>query len=124
MAEVIYHDVKPTQRCARLSECNGILYFEPHISAGASKTPMSMKEQAAALLTRYEELLAQFGSDKHHIISVTCVIRDASDIGELNEAWDAWIDQGYQPPRNVIVGTTIAECYKLYITMIAAKIDG
>ena len=27
MAKVIYHDVKPTQRCARLSECNGILYY-------------------------------------------------------------------------------------------------
>ncbi len=124
MAEVIYHDAKPAQRCSRLSECNGILYFEPHIAAGASKAEMSMKEQAAALLKRYEELLVQFGSDKHHIISVTCVIRDAAEIGELNEAWDAWIDQGFQPPRSVIVGTTIAECYKLYMTMIAAKVDG
>lgn len=123
MPKVIYHDVKASQRCARLSECNGILYFEPHIAANASKEKMSMKEQAAALLTRYEELLEQFGSDKHHIISVTCVIRDAEDIKELNEAWDAWIDQGFQPPRSVIVGTTIAECYKLYMTMIAAKVD-
>ena len=123
MPKVIYHDVKASQRCARLSECNGILYFEPHIAANASKEKMSMKEQAAALLTRYEELLEQFGSDKHHIISVTCIIRDAEDIKELNEAWDAWIDQGFQPPRSVIVGTTIAECYKLYMTMIAAKVD-
>ncbi len=121
MAEVIYHE--GSQRCSRLSECSGILWFEPHIAAAASSREMSMKEQAAALLRRYEELLAQYGSDKHHIIYVTCVIRDAADIDELNEAWDAWVDPGFQPPRSVIVGTTIAECYKLYMTVVAAKTD-
>ena len=49
--------------------------------------------------------------------------REVIDIDELNEAWDAWVDPGFQPPRSVIVGTTIAECYKLYMTVVAAKTD-
>ena len=70
MAEVIYHDVKPTQRCARLSECNGILYFEPHIAADASKQPMSMKEQAAALgqAPYHQRHLRHSGRRGHHRI--------------------------------------------------------
>ena len=41
MAEVIYHE--GSQRCSRLSECSGILWFEPHIAAAASSREFSMR---------------------------------------------------------------------------------
>lgn len=119
--EVLYHE--PNGRCSRLTECNGILYFEPHIAAGCKDHEMSAKEQTAALLKRYEELLAKYGSDKHHIISVNVIMRDASMIGEINEAWEEWIDQGFQPPRLLFVGLSSPEYIKLNMTMVAAKID-
>lgn len=119
--EVKYHE--PKGRCSRLTECNGILYFEPHIAAECSKRDMSAKEQTAALLKRYEELLVQYGSDKHHIISVNVIMRDASMIGEINEAWEEWIDEGFQPPRILFVGLSSAPHIKVNMTMIAAKID-
>lgn len=119
--EVIHHE--PHGRASRLTEYNGVLYFEIHAAADASKRPMTTYEQASALLRRYDDLLAQYGSDKRHVLRAEIILRDASDLDEFNKAWTEWVEDGYQPARLTHTGLILAECYRVAIIITAARKD-
>ena len=119
--EVIHHE--PHGRASRIVEYNGVLYFEIHAAADATKRPMTMYEQATALLHRYNELLEQYGSDKRHVLRAEIILRDASDLDEFNRAWTEWVDVGYQPARLTHTGLALAEGMLLGIVITAAKKD-
>ncbi|NYB75278.1 RidA family protein [Sedimentibacter hydroxybenzoicus DSM 7310] len=112
------YDVK--KRASRVVECNGVLYFEIHVAAAAQKEPMTMYEQARALLCRYDELLEQFDSDKKHILRADIFIREASMIDDFNKAWEEWVEDGFQPARATSTGMTAPECFLVGIVMTAA----
>lgn len=117
--EVIHHE--PHGRASRVVEYNGVLYFEIHAPADAAKRSMTMYEQASALLRRYDELLAQYGSDKCHVLRAEIILRNASDLDEMNRAWSEWVADGYQPARVTHTGLTLPEGYLLGIVITAAK---
>lgn len=58
---------------SRATVHNGVIYFGGHVAAGRQPT---MTEQARAVLARYDELLAQNGSDKDHIIFASIYVTD------------------------------------------------
>ena len=107
-------------RASRVVEYNGVLYFEVHVAADAKNRPMTMKEQASALLKRYDELLEKFGSSKRHILRAEIIIRNVSLLDEFNVAWEEWVEEGYQPARVTTTGMTGPECYLVGIVMTAA----
>lgn len=118
---VIHHE--PHGRASRIVEYNGVLYFEIHAPADAFKRPMTMYEQASALLARYDELLAQYGSDKRHVLRAEIILQNASDLDEFNRAWTEWVEDGYQPARLTHTGLTLPENVLVGIVITAAKID-
>ena len=119
--EVIHHE--PHGRASRIVEYNGVLYFDMHGAAGATERPMSMYEQATVLLHRYDELLAQYGSDKRHILRAEIVLRSADDLDEFNRAWTEWVEDGFQPARVTHTGSVLGEGMLLGIVITAAKKD-
>lgn len=54
----------------------------------------SMYEQSAKALARIDESLALCGSDKSKILSAIVYITDMTRKGEMNRAWDEWVDTG------------------------------
>ena len=58
-----------------------------------------MTEQATKLLTRYEELLLENGSDKDHILFATIYVTDMALKGEFNAVRDKWLHPGCAPAR-------------------------
>ncbi|WP_202709965.1 RidA family protein [Sporosalibacterium faouarense] len=58
-----------------------------------------VKEQTKVVLEKIEELLNKYGSDKHHILSTTIYLKDISLFSEMNEVWDAWVENGFEPAR-------------------------
>jgi len=52
----------------------------------------SMYEQSTEALARIDESLALCGSDKSKILSAIVYITDMKRKGEMNRAWDEWID--------------------------------
>ncbi len=118
--DVIHHE--PHGRASRVVEFNNVLYFEIHAPADAMKREMTMYEQASALLSRYDELLAQFGSDKRHVLRAEIILRNASDLDEFNRAWSEWVEDGYQPARLTHTGLILPEPVLLGIVITAAKI--
>ncbi len=103
---------------ARVTEYNGVLYFTGHIAAGKQPT---MTEQMTALTHRLDELLAQYGSDKNHILYAKIDINDWSMFDEFNAAWDAWFDSGCFPARTT-AQSDLTDGYLVEITLTAAKI--
>ena len=52
----------------------------------------SMYEQTVKALGRIDESLALCGSDKSRILSAIVYITDIKRKGEMNRAWDEWVD--------------------------------
>ncbi len=119
--EVIHHE--PHGRASRIVEYNGVLYFEIHAAAGATQRPMTMYEQATALLHRYDELLEQYGSDKRHVLRAEIILKNAEDLDEFNRAWTEWVEDGFQPARVTHTGSVLGEGMLLGIVITAAKKD-
>lgn len=96
---------------------DGVVYFSGHVATGKQAT---MKEQAQALLLRYDELLKQCGSDKEHIIFASIFITDMKLKAEFNQVWNDWIPEHCAPAR-ICVECGLEPGYLVEITMIAGK---
>ena len=111
--EVLHHE--PHNRASRVTEYGGVLYFEIHAPAEAFKRPMTMYEQASALLSRYDELLEQYGSDKRHVLRAEIILKNGDDLDEFNRAWSE--------ARYTHTGLVLADGALLGIVLTAAKKD-
>ncbi len=98
---------------------NNLIYFSGHGAAGKQPT---MAEQTRALLARYDELLARYGSDKDHLLSATIYITDMALKPEMNQAWNEWINEGCAPAR-VCIQAGLEEGYFIEISLIAEIIN-
>ena len=57
-------------------------------------------QQTRETLANIDAMLAEAGSDKSRILSVTIYLKDmARDYAGLNQVWDAWVAQGAAPAR-------------------------
>ena len=57
-------------------------------------------QQTRETLANIDAMLAEAGSDKSRILSVTIYLKDLDrDYAGLNQVWDAWVAQGAAPAR-------------------------
>jgi len=107
-----------TPRMSRIVEHNGTIYLCGQTAKDASK---DIKEQTITTLEKVEELLEKSGSDKKHILSVTIYVRDMKDFSAMNEVWDAWVEEGYQPARACVEARMARPELLVEMSVIAAK---
>jgi len=98
---------------------DGVIYFSGHVAAGKQPT---IKEQAAALCKRYDELLRISGSDPSHIMFASIYITDMSLKPEFNEVWNEWIPEGCAPGR-VCVECKLEPGYLVEMTIVAEQVQ-
>lgn len=58
-----------------------------------------IREQTRQTLANIDRYLAEAGSDKTRILSVTIYLKDMADYVGLNEVYDAWVAEGAAPAR-------------------------
>jgi enamine deaminase RidA (YjgF/YER057c/UK114 family) len=80
----------------------------------------SMYEQTARALVRIDESLALCGSHKSKILSAIVYIADMTKKGEMNRAWDEWVD-GTNPPMRACLGVELEPPHLVEIVVTAAK---
>ncbi len=85
----------------------------PDASAG-------MRGQTEQILQGIDQLLAQAGTDKSHILSATIWVTDMAEFSEMNEAWDAWVVPGRTPARACVTGNLAKPEWKVEVMVIAA----
>ena len=60
-------------------------------------------EQTRSTLAEIEKLLAEAGTDKTNILSVTIYLKDIdADFEAMNSAWDQWLPAGTAPARATV----------------------
>lgn len=80
----------------------------------------SMYEQTAKALARIDESLALCGSGKSKILSAIVYISDMKKKGEMNRAWDEWVDTK-NPPMRACLGVELEPPHIVEIVVTAAK---
>jgi len=107
-----------TGRMSRVVEHSNTLYLcgQTHGEKDAS-----IQEQTRVCLEKVETLLNKYGSDKQHILSVTIYLKDISMFAEMNEVWDAWVENGFEPARACVEARMAREDILVELSVIAAK---
>jgi len=81
---------------------------------------LDTKSQTAEILGMIDRLLAEVGSDKTKILSAQIWLADMADYDAMNEAWSAWVPQGYTPARATVESKLASLQYRVEIKIIAA----
>ena len=95
---------------------NGIIY----ISGQVGDPSGSVADQTRDILAALEEILAENGSDKEHMLSAAVYMADMSGVSEMNKVWDSWVIPGFEPARVCCQAPLVSPAYKVEITLIAA----
>lgn len=112
------------ERChigARLSETavfNGVVYLAgqiPENNPGAD-----IRIQTQEVLGHIDRLLAEVGSSKKSILQCQIYLSDISEIGAMNEVWDAWVAPGHTPPRATVQALLANADYRIEVVVVAA----
>jgi exopolyphosphatase/guanosine-5'-triphosphate,3'-diphosphate pyrophosphatase len=73
-------------------------------------------------LEKLDRNLAEVGSDKSRLLSVTVYITDMALKPQMNEIWMEWVDQAHAPQR-ACIGATLEEGDLIEIVAVAATKD-
>lgn len=79
-----------------------------------------VREQAEEALTRIDALLAEAGSGRDRLLSVTLLLADIAHLPEVNAVWDRWLPAGAAPARTTMQTVLASPDYALEIVAIAA----
>lgn len=86
----------------------------------AKREGRSVAEQTADILKRIDELLADAGTSKEHLVQVNIWLSDISTFNEMNEVWDAWVLPGHTPARATVEARLAQPDIKVEIQVLAA----
>lgn len=76
--------------------------------------------QTHQILNGLDQLLAEAGTDKSHLLSATIWLADMADFEAMNSAWDAWITPGHAPVRACVQALLARPGWKVEIMVVAA----
>ena len=88
----------------------------------ASDTTLDIKGQTRQTLNIIDRLLADAGTDKSQIMSVTIYLKDIeNDYAAMNEIWDAWVADIEALPRTCVEAKLYAPDVLVEMTVIAVR---
>ncbi|WP_180028859.1 RidA family protein [Acinetobacter sp. YH16032] len=88
----------------------------------AEDTSLDIRGQSQQTFDIIDRLLAEAGTDKSHIMSVTIYLKDIEkDYAAFNEVWDAWVSDIQALPRTCVEARLYHPDVLVELTVIAAK---
>ncbi len=85
----------------------------------ADDTSLDAEGQTADILRQIDALLAEAGTSKRNLLSVTVVLADIADAPAMNRAWDAWLDPAAKPARMTVQAPLVDPAWRVEITGVA-----
>ena len=104
---------------ARLSGATiggGLIFLAGQVADDAA---LDAEGQTADILAQIDALLAEAGTDKRALLSITVGLADIADAPAMNRAWDRWLDPGAKPARMTIQAPLVDPAWKVEITGVA-----
>lgn len=90
--------------------------------AVADTAELDMRRQTTEALAKIDRHLAEMGTDKSRLLSVTVYIADMSRKSEMNDVWLSWVDKTNEPQR-ACIGATLDTSHLIEIVAVAATKD-
>ncbi len=88
----------------------------------ASDTRLDIRGQTQQTLDIIDRFLADAGTDKSHIMSVTIYLKDIEqDYAAFNEIWDAWVADIQALPRTCVEAKLYDPSVLVELTVVAVK---
>ncbi|WP_173932840.1 RidA family protein [Chelativorans sp. Marseille-P2723] len=88
--------IDSNSRRSRAVVTNGICHLGGQV---ADDVNGDIRVQTQQALAKIDDLLAQAGTDKSKLVSVTIWLKSMDDYAGMNEVWDRWIDPQNPPAR-------------------------
>ena len=95
----------------------GLVYLAGQVADDPS---LDAEGQTADVLAQIDVLLAEAGTSKAGLLSVTVVLADIRDAAAMNLAWDRWLDPRAKPARMTIQAPLVDPRWRVEITGVAA----
>jgi enamine deaminase RidA (YjgF/YER057c/UK114 family) len=95
----------------------GIVYLAGQVGApGETATA-----QTRAILASIDELLAEAGTDRSHLLTATIWLADMADFAAMNVVWEEWIGGANAPTRATGEVRLATPDYRVEIIVTAAR---
>ncbi|WP_073525944.1 RidA family protein [Pseudomonas fluorescens] len=83
---------------------------------------LDVATQTQEVLARIDTLLAEAGSDKHHLLNATIYLKDiGAGFAAMNEVWSAWLSPGMAPTRTTLQAALARPSVLVEISVIAVR---
>ena len=105
-------------RYSEASVVNGVIYLAGMVPEGPAA---DIRGQTQDVLAQIDAHLATLGSDKTRLLRVQIYLADITDIGAMNEVWDAWVAPGHAPPRATVQAALADPAWKIEVVATAAQ---
>jgi enamine deaminase RidA (YjgF/YER057c/UK114 family) len=86
----------------------------------ADDSSLDTEGQTTDILEQIDALLAEAGTNKSALLSITVVLRDIAEAPAMNRAWDRWLDPRAKPARMTIQAPLVDPAWRVEITGVAA----
>jgi enamine deaminase RidA (YjgF/YER057c/UK114 family) len=106
---------------ARYSESavfNGVVYLAGMVP---ERGDTDIRGQTQDVLDQVQFRLQEAGSDKSRILRAQIFLADITDIGAMNEVWDAWVVPGTAPPRATVQAALANPDWKIEVVVTGAQ---
>ncbi len=107
--------IEPGARMSGAVVHGNTVYLAGQVGDGESVT-----EQCRSALAEVDRLLAAAGTDKSKILQTLIYLSDIAYFGEMNAAWEAWVDPANTPARATSEAKLAAPKYKVEFIVTAA----
>lgn len=106
------------RRMSEIAVHQGTVYLAGQIAEGGATDIVG---QMREVLGHVDRLLAEAGSDKHHILSCQVFLADMADFDGMNSAWDEWVSTTAAPPRATVQARLARPEWKVEVVVTAAQ---
>lgn len=78
-------------------------------------------EQTLDICGRIDELLAEAGTDRAHLLSAQIWLSDMRDYDEMNRVWNDWLPENCAPVRACVEARLAFPQFRVEIMVVAAR---
>lgn len=110
--------IDPGTRFSQAVAYGGLVFLAGHVGADPEA---GVYEQTRDILTQVDRHLAAAGTDRSRLLSVSVWLTDMATFGEMNRAWDEWVDRSNMPARATVEARLASPAYKVEIAGVAAR---
>ena len=110
--------IEPGTRFTEVVVHGDTVYLAGHVG---SDPAAGVYEQTRDILAQLDAHLAAAGTDRSKLLMVNVWLVDIGTFGEMNRAWDEWIDRDNMPARATVEARLASPDYKVEIAAIAAR---